>query len=88
MKRVVELRNMKTDELINTAKNKKTAIKMAKEIVRKSGQNIYGVTKYVPENRDFEMFYEKAAEKFLSEYVVYYVDEGDVRLYKQQLRNF
>ena len=88
MKRVVELRNIKTDELINTAKNKKVAIKMAKEIVRKTGLDIYGVTKYVPENRDFEMFYEKAGEKFLSEFLVFYVDEGDVRLYKQQLRNF
>lgn len=88
MKRVVEIRNLQTDELITTAKNKKLAIKMAKDIIRKYRQDIYGVTKYIPEGRDFELFYEKAGEKFLSEYVVYYVDEGDVRLYKQQLRNF
>lgn len=88
MKRVVELRNLDTDELINVAKNKKIAIKMAKEIVRKYELNVYGVTKYIPDDRDFEIYYDKSEEKKFGEFLVFSVDEGDVRLYKQQLRNF
>lgn len=88
MKRVVEIRNLDTDEFIKNAKNKKAAIRMAKEIVRKYELNVYGVTKYVPADRDFELYYDKREEKKYGEFLVFYVDEGDVRLYKQQLRNF
>lgn len=88
MNKTVEIRDLKTDLLLANAKNKKLAIKKAKEIVRNHETDIYAVTKYIPIDRDFEMYYHDQSDKFKGEYLVFYVDEKDVRLYKQRLRNF
>lgn len=88
MKRCVEIRNADTDELIALAKNKKQAIKKAKEIVRNRELNVYGVTKYIPQDKDFELHYKQSKLSVFGQYLVFGVDDGDVRLLKQQLRNF
>ena len=88
MNKTVEIRNLETDELMAVSKNKKLAMKKAREIVQKYEIDVYGVTKYVPVDRDFELYKNRDREKYKGEYLVFYVDEKDVRLYKQRFRNF
>lgn len=80
MKRLVEIRRIDNDELLGTAPNKKQAVRLAKKIVRQTELSVYGITKYVPEFRDFELIYRSGKDSSVGQYIVFGVDNGDVRL--------
>lgn len=77
---MVEIRRIDNDELLGTAPNKKQAVRLAKKIVRQTELSVYGITKYVPEFRDFELIYRSGKDSSVGQYIVFGVDNGDVRL--------
>lgn len=90
MKRCVEIRNLETDELLGVSNNKNNARKLARQIVRGEQFSVYGVSKYTPidKKHDFDLVYTPGVNAQLGQFLVFGVDDGDVRLLKQRMRDF
>ena len=81
--RTIEIRSAKTHEVFGIAKTKTEAIKLAKELIYKHPETLYGKTIYVSNDIDFTLQYRK---ENASLYRVFIVEEEDVRLYKRRQR--
>lgn len=86
--RVVEVRSKKTDTVLGTASTKTKAIALAKQLIKKHKEDIYGKTIYVSSDIDFDMEYLPSNRSKLGQYIVFGVDEGDVRISKRKSRGF
>ena len=87
-KRVIEIRTQKDNQLLGTASNKTEAIELSKELIKKCQENIYGKTVYYSSDIDFEMEYTPSVRTQLGQYIVFGVDEADVRISKRKNREF
>jgi hypothetical protein len=88
LKRVIEIRTQKDNQLLGTASNKTEAIELSKELIKKCQENIYGKTVYYSSDIDFEMEYTPSVRTQLGQYIVFGVDEADVRISKRKNREF
>lgn len=88
LKRVIEIRTQKNDTLLGTANNKTEAIALAKQLIKKYQESIYGKTVYLSADIDFEMEYTPSVRAQLGQYIVFGVDEADVRISKRKNRGF
>lgn len=86
--RVIEIRAKKDDTLLGTAGTKTEAIKLAKQLIKQCQGDIYGKTRYVSSDIDFEIEYTPSIRARLGQYIVFGVDETDVRLSKRKNRGF
>lgn len=86
--RVLEIRSQKNDTLLGAAHSKTEAILLAKQLIKKYQENIYGKTVYISSDIDFEMEYNPSTKTQLGQYIVFGVDEGDVRINKRKNRGF
>lgn len=87
-KSIIEIIDKDTNKIVTTALNKKKAILAAKKIVERDKRNIYAVRKYIPSEIDFEIEYIPQDKKLLGKYIVFGVEDEDVRLGIRRLREF
>lgn len=87
-KSVVEIIDKDTNKIIATAPNKKKALKKAQQLVERDKRNIYAVRKYIPSEIDFEIEYVPQDKELLGKYIVFGVEDEDVRLGIRRLREF
>ena len=88
LNRVIEIRTQKDNTLIGTALNKSEALELAKQLTKKYQENVYGKTVYVASDIDFEIEYTPSIRTQLGQYIVFGVDESDVRISKRKIRGF
>lgn len=88
VKRVVEIRTQKDDNLIGSASTKREAVNLAKELIKKYQEDLYAKTRYVSSDIDFTMKYKPSVRSRLGQYIVFAVDESDVRISKRRSRGF
>lgn len=86
--RTVEIRTQKDNTLLGSAKNKTEAISLAKDLVKQYQGDVYGRTVYVSNDTDFEIKYTPSTKAQLGQYIVFGVDEADVRISKRKNRGF
>lgn len=86
--RTIEIRSLKDNILLGVAANKTEAISLAKEIVSREHIDLYGKTVYISSDRDFEIEYKPSKKFQLGQYIIFGVDEADVRLSKRKNRGF
>ena len=84
--RVVEIIRKSDKQVIGTAPNKTEAYKLAKRLIKKQKTDLYAKTAYIAQDLDFEMEYSPSSNTLLGQYVVFGVDEVDVKLSKQKNR--
>lgn len=87
-KSLVEIIDKDSNKIITTAPNKNKAILKAKQIVERDKRNVYAVRKYIPSEIDFEIEYVPQSKELLGKYVVFGVEDEDVRLGIRRLREF
>lgn len=88
LSRNIEIRTQKDDKLLGTAGTKTKAIALAKELIKKCQEDIYGKTVYYSNDIDFKMEYSPSVRTQLGQYIVFAVDEADVRISKRKQRGF
>ena len=86
LKRVIEIRDSKTHEVLGTAPNKTKAVEVAKEIVTDKRLDVYAKTRYESADIDFECKYYPTKGYEHGSYVVFAVEESDMLLYQKKLR--
>lgn len=86
LSRTIEIRTQRDNQLLGTANNKTEAIALAKELIKKYQENIYGKTVYYSNDIDFEMEYSPSVRAQLGQYIVFGVDDADVRISKRKNR--
>lgn len=86
--RILEIRTQKDDTLIGTASNKTKAIVLAKKLLKKCKESVYGKTIYTSADIDFELKYTPPINTKMGQYIIFAVDEGDVRISKRKYRGF
>jgi hypothetical protein len=87
-KSLVEIIDKDSNKIIATAPNKNKAILKAKQIVERDKRNVYAVRKYIPSEIDFEIKYVPQSKELLGKYIVFGVEDEDVRLGIRRLREF
>lgn len=88
LSRVLEIRTKKENKLLGTACNKTEAIALAKELIKKCQEDIYAKTVYYSNDIDFQIEYVPSVRAQLGQYIVFGVDEADVRISKRKNRGF
>lgn len=86
--RTVEIHSKEDNTLLGVAPNKMKAMTLAKELVRKYQVSVYGKTIYVANDIDFNMDYVPSTKTQMGQYIVFAVDESDVRIKKRKDRGF
>ncbi len=86
--RTIEIRTKEGNTLLGTAHNKTEAIALAKDLIKKYQKDMYGKTVYYSDDIDFEMEYAPSIRTQLGQYIVFGVDESDVRISKRKSRGF
>lgn len=86
--RTVEIRTQRDNTLLGTASTKTEAIALAKDIIKECREDIYGKTVYTSSDVDFKMKYKPSLRAKLGQYIVFGVDEADVRISKRKQRGF
>lgn len=86
--RTIEIRAKSDDKLLGIAHTKMEALKLAKELIHEHRESIYAKTMYVSSDLDFEMEFIPTTKSKMGQYIVFSVDEGDVRLNKRKNRGF
>lgn len=86
--KTIEIRTQKDDTLLGVAKNKIEALNLAKQLTRKYQESVYGKTVYVANDIDFKIEYTPSVRAQLGQYIVFGVDESDVRISKRKIRGF
>lgn len=89
VKKAVEIRRIDTDEVVGRGETKLDALYKAQELVRELKTDLYGKLVYYATNNDqlFRLTYSPSVRAKLGQYVVFGVDQSDVKIFKQQLRN-
>lgn len=87
-KRVVEIRKKSNDELLAIAKNRKEAITLSKELIPSIQEDIYGRIIYQPNRYEFELNYIPNDVYKYGQYIVFGVEDADVRASKRKRRNY
>lgn len=86
--KVVEIRTKNGDNLVGHAGSKTEAIALAKDLIKDHHEDLYGKTVYYSSDVDFEMQYKPSIRAQLGQYIVFGVDEEDVRISKRKSRGF
>lgn len=86
LKRIIEIRDSKTHEVLGTAPNKTKAVALAKQIVTDNRLDVYAKTRYESADIDFECQYFPTKGYEHGSYVVFAVEEADALLYQKKLR--
>lgn len=86
LSRAIEIRNAETNEVVGKALTKLEAMQLARKLVKVLKQDLYGKTVYTSDDLDFEIKYIPSATASLGSYVVFGVEESDVRLAKRKSR--
>nr|DAE20101.1 MAG TPA: hypothetical protein [CrAss-like virus sp. ctYsL76] len=88
MKKVVEIRTKRSNLLLGTAENKTKAIELAKDLIKKQREDLYGKTVYATPDLEFEMKYDPSIRAKMGQYIIFGVDDEDVRINKRKNRGF
>lgn len=88
LKRGIEIRKRSNDEVVGIAPNKAAAMKLAKKLVKQYRESLYGKTVYTANDIDFEMQYNPSVRERLGRYIVFGVEDADVRVNKQRRRDY
>lgn len=88
LNRTIEIRTQKDNTLLGVAQNKAEALSLAKQLTRKHQESVYGKTVYTSNDIDFEIEYTPSVRAQLGQYIVFGVDESDVRISKRKVRGF
>lgn len=87
-KRTIEVRSVKTDKVYGIAHTKMEAIKLAKKLMTTYREDLYGKTVYVATDIDFTLKFQPPKKSIMGEYIIFQVDDEDVRLYKRHERGY
>lgn len=89
-KKLVEIRRVDNDEVIGEASCKSEGVELAKELIQKHQTNLYGKLVYRASHNDklFTAEYIPSKDTKPGQYVVFGVDQADVRLSKRKNRGF
>ena len=88
LNRTVEIHKCSDNTLIDVQPNKTAAINSAKELIKEYKEDLYAKTVYQSEDLDFKIFYNPSPKTRKGRYLVFSVDDSDVRLHKRKLRGF
>ena len=86
LSKAIEIRSKDTNEIVGKAFNKGEALLLAKQLVKTFKKDLYGKTVYTSEDLDFEIKYIPSTTASLGSYVVFGVEDVDVRLSKRKSR--
>lgn len=86
LNRFIEIRSKDTDEVIGKAKTKLEAIQLSKKLIKNLKKDLYGKTVYTADDLDFELQYIPSTTAILGSYIVFGVEEADVKLSKRKSR--
>lgn len=84
--KVIEIRRKSDNVVVGMAPNKMEAYKLAKKVIKKQKTDLYAKTAYISQDIDFEMEYLPSTHTRLGQYVVFGVDDGDVKHSKNRNR--
>lgn len=88
LKRSIEICDTETNEILGVAPTKTQALKLAKKLIRKHRKDMYGKTVYTAPDLDFELIYTPSVKRQRGRYIVFGVEDADVRISKQKKRSF
>lgn len=83
LKKEIQIRTKADDKVIGVAQTKNEAKALAKELMREYMEDLYAKAIYSPEENEFELIYKPSKYARAGQYVVFYSDEGDVRLHNK-----
>ena len=86
--RVCEIRKKSNDEVIGTTKYVGEAIQLAKELIQMEQEDLYGKFTYKIDRNEFELKYMPGSKYRLGQYIVFGVEDADVRASKRKRRNY
>lgn len=86
--RIVEIRKKSNDELVATATHKKEAIRLAKKLISSVQEDLYGKIVYQPNRHEFELKYTPNYDYKYGQYIVFGVEDADVRASKRKRRSY
>lgn len=84
LKREIQIRKKSDNTVVGTAYKKNEAKALAKEIIRDLKEDLYAINVYRPEDHEFELEYRPAWNARPGQYVIFSVDETDIRLHKNK----
>ena len=88
LRRIVNIHKKSNDELVGSAPNKTEAMELAKRLMIGCKEDLYGKTIYVSDDIDFELNYSPSSNSSIGQYIIFGVDENDVRVYTRRKRGF
>ena len=86
--RRVEVRKKSNDEVLAIASNKTEALALAKELMPSIREDIYGKAVYQSNRCEFELNYIPTYDCRNGQYIVFGVEDADVRASKRKRRNY
>lgn len=84
--RTIEIRLKRNHEVIGEAVNKTEALNLAKSLIRNFRENVYAKTVYNTKDIDFELEYMPSTKAEKGQYIVFGVEQSDVKLSKRKNR--
>ncbi len=86
--RVCEIRKKSNDEVIGEGKYVRDAIELAKELIQTEQEDLYGKYTYKVDRTEFELKYAPGFRYRVGQYIVFGVEDTDVRASKRKRRNY
>lgn len=86
LERVIEIRSKDGDEVVGKAITKLEAMQLAKKLIKSLKKDLYGKTVYTANDLDFELQYIPSTTASMGSYLVFGVEEADVKLCKRKSR--
>lgn len=84
--RTIEIRLKRNHEVVGKAINKTEALNLAKSLIRNFRENVYAKTVYNTKDIDFELEYMPSIKAEKGQYIVFGVEQSDVKLSKRKNR--